>query len=134
MLILILLFLCYSQCHFNTSHVNVNPSNILVKLFHNLISIHLMLMLIICAALSHTEGWHFNTSHVNVDLPIPANTSPPQLYFNSSHVNVNLVNCLNKTSCVMHFNTSHVNVNLPAVMLYLHLCQNFNTSHVNVNP
>ena len=53
--------------HFNTSHVNVNPYLSSFNLIINMISIHLMLMLInLNLAICHAK-LNFNTSHVNVN-------------------------------------------------------------------
>ena len=78
----------------------------------NLISIHLMLMLIKATSLViRFISTYFNTSHVNVN-PAEVQKSPKRsMYFNTSHVNVNPPRRLAAGNIEMHFNTSHVNVN-----------------------
>ena len=79
-----------SKTNFNTSHVNVNPLNVISSTFYlsyfntshvnvnlkpkrknrliTIISIHLMLMLIIDLLFLISSTTYFNTSHVNVNL------------------------------------------------------------------
>ena len=53
--------------YFNTSHVSINltPASVLVST--NLISIHLMFLLIIASGLHCRANNHFNTSHVSIN-------------------------------------------------------------------
>ena len=76
--------------NFNTSHVNVNPTQC------KTLSVYLL---------------HFNTSHVNVNRYTLARILLACADFNTSHVNVNLLYNTIVLVRLYNFNTSHVNVN-----------------------
>ncbi len=78
------------MCNFNTSHVNVNLYYITLNYIIELISIHLMLMLISPLTTLFEISVYFNTSHVNVNLICDIFfIGLPN--FNTSHVNVNRI-------------------------------------------
>ena len=53
--------------YFNTSHVSINPGPYVTKGGGNVISIHLMFLLIGLVYTTSGETNHFNTSHVSIN-------------------------------------------------------------------
>ena len=98
----------------------------------NIISIHLMLMLIANRRQQSQQIIYFNTSHVNVNPDVMKLAAVTRGHFNTSHVNVNRIMALIMKWC------SHISIHLMLMLIlnaitYNSNYRNFNTSHVNVN-